>query len=407
MDQELILLQIAIILIAARLFAELATRLNVPAIIGELLAGVILGPSLLGWIEPNDVLKLLAELGIILLLFEVGLTTQLDKLIHSGSKAIIVALSGFILPFILGFFSSYYLFGLSLLASLFIGGTLTATSIGITVRVLSDLNKHNSIEGQIVLGAAVIDDLLGIFLLAVIYEFSRSGEVDFSNIITVVFYVSLFFLMAPLVAKMLSPAIKHLHRKTDIPGLIPVALVSMVLLFAYIAHISGAPDLLGGFVAGIALSRRFFLPMGAFIKADPNFTIDVHNHMKPIIQLFTPIFFVMVGLSLDLAAVDWSSLFIWIFSLTTLLIAVAGKMFGAFLIHEKNSTRIAIGMAMIPRGEVGLVFAEIGRASGILDATVYAGIILVIAYTTLTAPVWMKYFYHRQESAERKLTMRD
>lgn len=398
MDQELILLQIAVILISARLFAELATRFNAPAIIGELMAGIILGPSLLGWIEPNDVLKLLAERGIILLLFEVGLDTQIDKLIHSGSKAIIVALSGFILPFLLGFISCYWLFNLSLIVSLFIGGTLTATSIGITVRVLSDLNKHNSIEGQIVLGAAVIDDLLGIFLLAVIYEFSSSGQVAFSNIISIIFYVSLFFVLAPIAAKFLSPVIKHLHRNTDIPGLIPVSLVSLVLLFAYFAHISGAPDLLGGFVAGIALSRRFFLPMGAFIKAEPAFTVDVHSHMKPIIQLFTPIFFVMVGLSLDLEAVEWGSLFIWIFSITTLIIAIAGKMLGPFLIKEKNSTRIAIGMAMLPRGEVGLVFAEIGRASGILDATVYAGIILVIAYTTLATPIWMKYYYRRLES---------
>ena len=362
-----------------------------------MLAGIILGPSLLGWIEPNTVLKLLAELGIILLLFEVGLESQIDKLLNSGSKAVTIALSGFVLPFVLGFISSYWLFELPLMVSMFIGGTLTATSIGITVRVLSDLNKHNSPEGQIVLGAAVIDDLLGVFLLAVIYEFSTSGQVDFINIASIVFYVSLFFLLGPVIAKLIAPVIKHYQHRTDIPGLLPTTLVAMVLLFAYLAHLSGAPDLLGGFVAGIALSRRFFLPLGSFIKADPDFTHQVHSQMKPIIQLFTPIFFVMVGLSLDLTAVDWSSVFIWIFSLTTLLIAISGKILGSFLIKEKNSTRLAIGMAMVPRGEVGLIFAEIGRTSGIFNDTIYAGMILVIAYTTITSPIWIKHYYRQMD----------
>jgi len=393
MDEQLFLLQIAIILLTARFFAELANRLNIPSIIGELLAGIILGPSLLGWIEPNDIIKLLAEIGIILLLFEVGLETELDKLIKSGKKAAIVAISGFVLPFVLGFVTSFYLFGLSALVSLFIGGTLTATSIGITIRVLADLNKHNSHEGQIVLGAAVIDDLLGVFLLAVLYEFSFAGEVTVNNVLTIILYVSGFFLLAPVMAKLISPLIKHVDRKTELPGLIPAVLVSIVLLFAYLAHLSGAPNLIGGFVAGIALSRRFFLPLGTFIKADPHFTASVHSQMKPIIQLFTPIFFVMVGLSLDLAAVDWTSLFIWLFSLTILAIAVLGKMIGPFLIRDRLGTKLAIGMSMVPRGEVGLIFAEIGRSAGILDATTYAGIILVIAYTTLASPFWIRHYY--------------
>jgi len=397
MDEQLLLLQIATILIAARLFAELANKINVPPIIGELLAGIILGPSLLGWIEPNAVIHLLAEIGIILLLFEVGLETELDKLIQSGTKATIVALSGFIIPFALGFASCYWLFGFSLLVSLFIGGTLTATSIGITVRVLADLGKHNSYEGQIVLGAAVIDDLLGVFLLAVLYEFSFAGKVEISNILSIVLYVSLFFIFAPIIAKLLTPLINHLDKNTNIPGLLPVVLVSVVLIFGYLAHLSGAPNLLGGFVAGIALSRRFFLPLGALIKTDEQFTHNIHAQMKPIIQLFTPIFFVMVGLSLDLTAVDWGSLFIWIFSITTLAIAILGKMIGPFLLRDRLSTKLAIGMSMVPRGEVGLIFAEIGRTAGILDTTTYAGLILVIAYTTLASPFWIRHYYRTLE----------
>jgi len=391
----MLLLQIAAILIASRLFAELAGRLHAPTIIGELIAGIVLGPSLLGWIAPNEVISLLAEIGIILLLFEVGLETDIQHLVRAGGRAFVVAVAGFVFPFVLGFAVSFYMFDLTLLVSLFVGGTLTATSIGITIRILSDIGRHRSPEGQIVLGAAVIDDLLGVFLLAVLYEFSVSGNVSLENVGKIVLYAGGFFLLAPIFAKLLAPLIKHVHNRSDIPGLIPTMLVSLVLLFASVAHIVGAPHLLGGFVAGIALSRRFFLPFGIALRMDSDFTDHVHENMKPIIQLFTPIFFVMVGLSLDLRAVDWSSGFVWIFSLVLVCVAIAGKLVGPWLTRESIPSRVAIGMAMVPRGEVGLVFAELGRAGGIFTPSVYAGLLLVIMYSTLAAPFWIKSFYHR------------
>ncbi len=395
MDTYIILLQIATILVGSRLFAELAQRLGAPTIIGELTAGIVLGPSLLGWITPNEVISLLAEIGIILLLFEVGLETDIQRLARAGRRAVIVAVSGFIFPFVLGFIVSRYLFDLSLLVSLFIGGTLTATSIGITVRVLADLGRHRSPEGHIVVGAAVIDDLLGVFLLAILYEFSVSGSVSLANTGKIILYAGGFFLLAPIVAKVLAPLIKHAHAKSDIPGMIPVILVSLVLAFASVAHAVGAPYLLGGFVAGIALSRRFFLPFGVALQMDADFTDRVHKNMKPIIQLFTPIFFVMVGLSLDLREVDWTSGFIWAFSLILVSVAILGKLIGPWFTGESIPSRIAIGMAMVPRGEVGLVFAELGRAGNIFSPPVYAGLILVIMYTTLASPFWIKAFYYR------------
>ncbi len=145
-------LYLLLILLAARIFAELATRLQTPAVIGELLAGVVLGPSLLGWVEPHEAIRMLAEIGIILLLFEVGLSADVRRLISSGRKSIIVASSGFLLPLLFGFLLAYGVFDLPLLVAWFIGGTLTATSIGITVRVLADLRRQDSIEGQVVLG---------------------------------------------------------------------------------------------------------------------------------------------------------------------------------------------------------------------------------------------------------------
>lgn len=382
-------------LLAARLFGEVALHMRAPPIIGEIIAGIIIGPSLLGWVLPSEPFRLLAEIGIILLLFEVGLETDLERLVKAGPKSVVVAIFGFVLPFLLGSGVSYYLFNLSPMVSLFIGGTLTATSIGITIRVLSDLGRHRSHEGQIVLGAAVIDDLLGVFLLALLYEFAVSGSVSLVNSGKIFLYVGSFFFLAPVVAKILSPFFKRYHDYSDLPGMIPVMLVSIVLLFAALAHSIGAPHLLGGFAAGIALSRRFFLPFGVSLKMDSDFTKSISEQMNPIIRLFTPIFFVMVGLSLDLGAVDWSLSWIWTFSISVALIAVLGKMVGPFLIRENNYMRIVIGMSMVPRGEVGLIFAELGRVAGVFDATLYAGMILVITYTTLAAPFWIKIFYSR------------
>jgi Kef-type K+ transport system membrane component KefB len=325
---HILLVQIAAILLAARICGEIALRLKAPPIIGELCAGIILGPSLFGWISPNEILNFLAEIGIILLLFEVGLETDLERLVKAGPKAVVVAIAGFVLPFVLGASCSYWFFGLSPMVSLFIGGTLTATSIGITIRVLSDLGRHRELEGQVVLGAAVIDDLLGVFLLAVLFEFSVGGSVTLANTGQIILYVGAFFVLAPIVAKILSPLFKRYHDYSNLPGMIPIVLVSVVLVFASLAHSVGAPHLLGGFVAGIALSRRFFLPFGAALSLDPGFTQRVHDQMRPIIQLFTPIFFVVVGLSLDFSAIDWSSSFIWTFSLLMGAIAIIGKLLG-------------------------------------------------------------------------------
>lgn len=397
-------LTLLIILLTARVFAELAGRLKAPTVIGELLAGVILGPSLLGWIEPIEAIKLMAEIGIILLLFEVGLGTDPRQLARAGPKSLVVALGGFGLPFLLAFSVGYWVFGLSLLTSLFIGGTLTATSIGITARVLTDLKRHHAPEGQIILGAAILDDVMGVVLLALLYEFSIGGGVTLGNAGKVIMFVATFFILAPVAAKLMSAIIKHINTTTEIPGLVPTTIVSLVLLFAWLAHSMGAPELLGGFAAGLALSRRFFLPFGTALHADPPFAEHIETEMKPVIHLFTPIFFVMVGLSLNLREIDWSSPFIWVFSMAFMIAAIVGKLAGPMLIHEPWPTRWIIGTAMIPRGEVGLIFAELGRESGILNNEIYAGMIIVIALTTVLSPFAMKGLYgrfsHRFQTAD-------
>ena len=388
-------LYLLVILLTARVFAELATRLHTPSVIGELFAGVVLGPSLLGWIEPVEAIKLMAEIGIILLLFEVGLGTDVKRLARTGIKSLVVALAGFVLPLVLGFALGYWLFDLSVLVSLFIGGTLTATSIGITVRVLTDLKRQQAPEGQLVLGAAVLDDVLGVVLLALLYEFSIGGGVSLLNAGKVLVFVGAFFVLAPVAAKLISLIIKRFDAISEVPGLLPTTIVSLVLFFAWLAHALGAPELLGGFAAGLALSRRFFLPLGIALHADEHFAKRIEDQMKPIVYLFTPIFFVFVGLSLNLREIDWGSSFIWGFSLTLLVAAIVGKLVGAFLIDEPWTARWVIGLAMIPRGEVGLIFAELGRIGGIFSNEIYAGMIMVIAFTTVLPPLIMKWFYGR------------
>lgn len=350
MDAPDFLFQLMLVLLTARVLAELAVRLKSPSVIGELLAGVVLGPSLLGWLAPDETIRLLAEIGIILLLFEVGLETDVRGLARTGGQSLIVAVSGFVLPFLFGFGIARGVSGLDLLPSLFVGGTLTATSIGITVRVLADLRRQASTEGQVVLGAAVLDDVMGVVLLALLYEFSTGGGISLVNTGKVLLFVGLFFILAAPVAKVISVVIKRFDAVSEVAGLVPTTIVALVLFFAWLAHAVGAPELLGGFAAGLALS-------------------------------------------LNLREVVWSSGFIWIFSGTLLLVAVLGKLAGALLIPQPWPVRWVIGTAMIPRGEVGLIFAELGRTSGILDGQTHAGLVIVIALTTLLPPFAMKWLY--------------
>ncbi|WP_455757270.1 cation:proton antiporter [Sulfurimonas sp.] len=387
-------LSLFLILIVARILGELFARFGIPSVLGELFAGVLLGSSILGIIQPNEILKVLAEIGIILLLFEVGIETDYERLRNAGKKSFIVAIFGIVLPFISGFLLAYYVFELSFDIALFISGTLTATSIGITVRVLKDIHMEKTNIAQIVIGAAVIDDIIGIILLVFIYDFSISHELTFSHTMSVAATVVMFLILAPALAKLLSYVIDKYHEKYLVPGYVPTIIISLILLFSYFSHLFGAPAILGSFAAGIALSRRFFLPFGAFIKTNHILLDEVKSSMTPIIQIFTPIFFVMVGLSVDLSVIDFTSSYFWLMSLSFILIAFVSKFIGAFLIHQKcflNNT--IIGISMIPRGEVGLIFAEMGRVNGILENDIYAILIFVIAMTTIIPPFLLKKYF--------------
>jgi len=391
-----IFIELACILLLARFLAMAAARWGVPSVLGELLAGLLLGPTVLGLVEPGEAIRVLAEIGITLLLFEVGLETDMARLVRTGTKSVVVAIAGFFLPLFLGFAACFWLFELPLLVSLFVGGTLTATSIGITVRVLADLNRQQSREGQIVLGAAVLDDVLGVVLLALLYEFAVEGGVNWLSAGRTALFAGAFFVIAPLIARPASQVIKRLELwSNNSPGVIPTTVIALVLAFGWLASAVGAPEVLGGFAAGLALSRRFFLPWGTILKVDQDFAHKVEAQVKPIIHVLTPIFFVTVGLSVNLREVDFSSPLLMPFVLLILVVSVLGKVIGAILIREKLRERLIIGTAMVPRGEVGLIFAEMGLRSNVIPDPLYAALVVVIVLTTLLPPFVMKSFYRR------------
>lgn len=394
MDIHNFFLMLFLILVSARILGELFAKVGIPSVLGELSAGILLGVSGLGLIEVNDVLKVLAEIGIILLLFEVGLETDIKRLKQAGGKAIVVATFGVVFPFVSALLAGVYLFDLSVPISLFIGGTLTATSIGITLRVLRDIHKEQTGIAQIVIGAAVIDDIIGVIILVFVYDFAVKQEISLTNTLNVTAFIFLFLILAPVAANLLSVIIRKFDHQKKVSGFIPTIIISLILLFSYLSHLSGAPEILGAFAAGIALSRRFFLPFGLGLRKSAKFLQKVKISMTPIIQLFTPIFFVMVGLSMNVRVIDFSSPSFWYMGLVFLFIAIFGKYIGAFCITQKCSTNnMLIGISMIPRGEVGLIFAEIGRTNGILNNEIYAVLIFVIIITTVLPPFLLKWLF--------------
>ncbi len=400
MEMHEFILSLLIILVSARVFAEIFSYLKMPPVLGEVFAGILIGPSILGIVEVNEIIKIIAEIGIILLLFEVGLETDLKKLQKEGTKSVIVALFGAIVPFGLGFVISYYVFNLPLIVSLFIGGTLTATSIGITVRVLKDLNKEKTSVAQIVVGAAVLDDVIGVILLVILADFALTGEVNLENTIRIIVLVAFFFATAPVLAALMSKFIHVYDRRyRRVPGFIPTIIVSLILFFAYIAHLFGAPEIIGAFAAGIALSRRFFLPFGIALKADPHFVEKLETQMRPLIFLFTPIFFVTVGLSMNLREIDFSSSTFWLLTGILLVVAIFGKVGGAYMLRGTSGlNKLIIGTSMVPRGEVGLIFAELGRSVKIFTNEIYSAVVFIVILTTLVPPFLLKYLFKLEET---------
>lgn len=391
-------LNFLIILLSAKFFAELFTYLRLPAVLGEVTAGIILGPSLLGVLQVDATLYLLAEIGILLLLFEVGLETDIGQVAKVGIQSFLVAITGVAAPAIAGYCLSRYFLNLSNIVSLFIGGTIVATSIGITIRALVDIKKHRTKTAKIVLGAAVLDDIIGVVILATLYDFAVKGEVSIIDTGKIIGFITTFLLIAPVITKLLVPLISKASYNSRTDGMIPTIMISLILALAFISHKIGAPGILGSFAAGIALARRFFLPLGSTIDHySPALAEKIEENMKPIIGLFVPVFFVVVGASINLTVIDFSSIAFWQMAGLLVFVAIITKMMSGVWAKGSLRTKLSTGIAMVPRGEVGLIFAEVGKKSGIFDDFMYAIIVFVVALTTLFAPVLLRIVMREEE----------
>lgn len=398
MDVSEFFLKLLIILISAKFFAEMFACLRLPSVLGEVAAGIILGPSLLCFIKVDATLYLLAEIGILLLLFEVGLETDVGQVVKVGVQSFLVAITGVLVPAVAGFCISNYIFHLPQIVSLFIGGTLVATSIGVTVRVLVDIKKHQTKTAKIVLGAAVLDDIVGVVILAILYDFVVKGSVSLIDTAKILGFITAFLLIAPVITKLLVPFISKasLHSKTQ--GIIPTIMVSLILAMAFISHKVGAPGILGSFAAGIALARRFFLPLGSTIDHySPGLAEKIEENMKPIINLFVPVFFVVVGASINLNVIDFKSVTFWQMAGLLTFVAIIAKMMSGIWVKGGLKTKLSTGIAMVPRGEVGLIFAEVGKKAGIFDDLIYAVIVFIVALTTLFTPIVLRFVMRGEE----------
>ena len=420
-----VLLSLVLIYFASKLGGELCLRINLPPVLGELTGGVLIGVSafkLLLFPESganasdsllmqflintsplsqqaaqsvfdaqSEVISVLSELGVIILLFEIGLESDLKELIRVGPQAAVVAVVGVITPFLLGVVGLITIFHVDTIPAVFAGAALTATSIGITAKVLSEIKQIGSNEGQIIIGAAVLDDILGIVVLAVVASLAKTGEIQISNVIYLIFSAGAFVIGSIVLGRFLSPFYVSLVNRMKTRGQLLLVSLSIAFIFAYIAQIIQLEAILGSFAAGLIL-------------AETEKRKELEEQVIPIADIFVPIFFVCVGAKTDLGVLNPlipSNREGLIIAAFLIVVAIIGKVVTGFtLFGQPGLNKLAIGVGMIPRGEVGLVFAAVGAASGALDPATDAAIIVMVILTTFIAPPWLRIVFKEPAIAE-------
>ncbi len=406
------LLWLALILLSARLFAPLAQRLGFPAVLGELLLGVLLGNlSLFGIdyfqaVAGDPVIAFLAELGVIVLLLQIGLETRLDDLMRVGGRAAAVAAIGIAAPFALGAFVAGPLLlpGVTQNGYLFLGATLAATSVGITGRVFRDLGRLDSSEARIVLGAAVIDDVLGLVILAVVSGLVQSGKVSPGEAARIVAEAALFLAGSIWIGRLIAPhSSRWLARLDAGPSMLFAQVLATGLFLAWLAHLIGLAPIIGAFAAGLLFEPLFLrhfetprivreaaplLPAGERGKSlralmEKHARHQHESMIEPIGYFFVPVFFVLTGMQVDLATLADPLLVAVALGITAA--AVAGKLAAGFA-AGRGANPWVVGWGMVPRGEVGLIFAVAGRQLGVLGEAMFSVIVVMVILTTLLTP---------------------
>ena len=403
-----------VIFVAARLLAELMVRIQLPTILGELVAGVLIGVSGLHLIVPPDTqaqlsgwglgllssladlspemvqeiytetfpnLEAVSQIGLFALLFLTGLESELDELVAVGAQATTVAVTGVVLPFFLGTAGLYYLFDVPLIPSIFAGAAMTATSIGITASVFGELKFLRTREGQTVIGAAVLDDILGIVILAVVVSLAGGEGFSLGPILKLVAAAGVFVAAALFLSRTAAPGFDWLLDQLKAPGEVVVAAFVVLSLCCFVAQAIGLEAALGAFVAGLILSAS-------------KHTHAIQDTVKPLVALFATIFFVLIGTGMDLSVLNpfnpanREGLIVAAF---LLIVAIAGKVAtGWSYISKEKTNRLVVGLGMMPRGEVGLIFLGLGTQAGLLTKPLEAAILLMVIGTTFLAPILLR-----------------
>ena len=397
-------LALASIFIVGKIVSSLFVKYKQPEVLGELIAGVLLG--ILGLIPlygelGYDFFHLLSEVGVAILLFEIGLEADLDDLINVGLPSLIVGIIGVVAPFGLGYFTVYTLADLNFvsfgsetaqfLTALTIGATLTATSVGITARVLSELGKLKSTEAKVVLGAAVIDDVLGLIILAVISGIistsSISGTSDISISSTEILIISAkafgFLILAILLGNLFTKKLFIFIYNLKARGSLLLGALAYTFIFAYLAQFAGLAPIIGAFAAGLLLAKT-------------NQKDLIEDRLKPVADVFIPIFFIMVGSAVDITAFNpfiKENIAVIILALVLFVVAIIGKVISGIGAYKLNVNKLVIGIGMIPRGEVGLIFASMGLVSGVLTKSEYSALTIMVMLTTFIAPPLLYKFF--------------
>ena len=399
-----VLLALSVMLIAAKVGGDLAIRIGQPAVLGELAVGILIGNLSLVGIDGLDYIKgdayigLLAELGVVLLLFEIGLGSTVRDMMKVGVPALIVAVLGVVTPFALGWgVTSVLLPSASVYVHVFLGATLTATSVGITARVLGDLQRADTAEAHIILGAAVIDDVLGLVVLttvAAIISAANDHVAIFGLAIAVVLLKAVGFLIgAVIVGGFVSPRLFGAAVRLRGGGVLIVVALVICFLFSYAASAAGLAPIVGAFAAGLVLEPVHYRAL-AGDKTD----LSLESLLSPVTAFLVPVFFVLMGIRIDLASFARPG--ILTFSLALTAVAMLGKQACALGVG-RGIDRLSVGIGMIPRGEVGLIFANMGlqmtiAGAPLLDSSTYSSIVIMVILTTLVTPPALRWSLSRQ-----------
>jgi Kef-type K+ transport system membrane component KefB len=397
---------VAVLVTSAKIGGLVVERWGQPAVLGELLVGIGLGNLLalvfgghgVDLVRANPTLRFLAEVGVLLLLFEVGLESDLRALIRVGPSALLVAVLGVIAPVALGSSVTAWLLPESpLLVHLFIGATLAATSVGITARVLRDLGAVQSREGQTILGAAVIDDVLGLVVLAVIARAisAAAGQgppLSAGGIALIVLWAVLFLAASAGIGHVLSGPLVRMLARLGHPELLLVVGVSLCFTLAFVAEAIGLAAIVGAFAAGFVID-----PYGEGVRTREE-TATLSELLHPIAAVFVPLFFVLMGVQVDLGSLA-APASLWL-GAALVVAAIAGKLACALAVVDRRVDRLTVAVGMIPRGEVGLIFAGIGTTlvldgRPVLSESVFAAVVVMVLVTTLVAPPGLRWCLRR------------